>query len=219
MPTIDVGDAGRRLRIASPSCCATQPATATIGSWPVFVSASCAQFAEPRVELVLGALAHAAGVDDDDVGVRGVVGRFVARPARAARHALGVVHVHLAAERLDQVFARHVSATFAFRSFAFAVRARFAFRRRSLSHFRVVRLAASARRLTRRRPSSISRADARRPSVIASPPSMRASSSTRPPSSSRRHVVRVRPPSTRFSIAKCVSAYAAICGRCVMHST
>ena len=43
------------------------------------------QLAEPRVELVLGALAHAAGVDDDDVGVGGVVGRLVARPARAAR--------------------------------------------------------------------------------------------------------------------------------------
>ena len=32
-------------------------------------------------------------------------------------------------------------------------------------------------------------------------------------------MVRVRPPSTRFSISKCVSACAAICGRCVMHST
>ena len=30
---------------------------------------------------------------------------------------------------------------------------------------------------------------------------------------------RSRPPSTRFSIWKCVSAYAAICGRCVMQST
>ena len=33
-----------------------------------------AQLAEARVELLLGVLAHAAGVDDDDVGV-GVVGR------------------------------------------------------------------------------------------------------------------------------------------------
>ena len=53
---------------------------------------------------------------------------------------------------------------------------------------------------------SISRAVCRRPSLIASPPSMRASSSTRPSASSRRTVVRVRPPSTFFSISKCVSA-------------
>ena len=64
------------------------------------------QLAEPRVELLLGALADAAGVDDDDVGVRRVVGRFVAGLFEQAGHPLRVVDVHLAAERLDQVFPR-----------------------------------------------------------------------------------------------------------------
>ena len=67
------------------------------------------QLAEARVELLFRALPHAAGVDDDDVGIRRVVGRFEAGLLEQPRHALGVVHVHLAAERLDQVFARHVT--------------------------------------------------------------------------------------------------------------
>ena len=65
------------------------------------------QLAEPRVELVLGALAHAARVDDDDVGVRGLLGGLVARLLEQPGHALGVVDVHLAAERFDQVFPGH----------------------------------------------------------------------------------------------------------------
>ena len=65
------------------------------------------QLAESRVELLLGALADAAGVDDDDVGVRGVVGRLEAGLLEQAGHALGVVDVHLAAERLDEVLTRH----------------------------------------------------------------------------------------------------------------
>ena len=73
-----------RLRSASPSCCATQPATATIGSCPCSV-ASCAQLAEPRVQLLLGVLAHAAGVDDDDVGVARRRRSPRSRPVRAAR--------------------------------------------------------------------------------------------------------------------------------------
>ena len=66
-----------------------------------------AQLAEPRIELVFGPLADAARVDDDDVGVRGVVGRLVAGLLQQPGHALGVVDVHLAAERLDEVFFRH----------------------------------------------------------------------------------------------------------------
>ena len=61
------------------------------------------ELAEPRVQLLLGALADAAGVDDDDVGVAVVVGRLVAGLLEQPRHALGVVDVHLAAERLDQI--------------------------------------------------------------------------------------------------------------------
>ena len=103
----DVGHARRRVRSsASPSCCATQPATATIGSWPCSVG-QLAQLAEPRVQLLLGALTDAARVDDDDVGVGGVLGRLEASLLEQPRHALGVVHVHLAAERLDEVLAGH----------------------------------------------------------------------------------------------------------------
>ena len=68
-----------------------------------------AQLAEPRIELLLGVLADAAGVDDDDVGVALVVGRLVAGLLQQARHPLGVVDVHLAAERLDEVFLGHVA--------------------------------------------------------------------------------------------------------------
>ena len=112
------------------------------------------QLAEPRVQLLFGALPHAAGVDDDDVGLGLVGGGLEARLLEQPRHPLGVVHVHLAAEGLDQVFARHVVPVdvlpdlrcrnvqplarrprgldglrlgpFAFRPFAFAFRVRFA---------------------------------------------------------------------------------------------
>ena len=70
-------------RSVAPSCCATQPATATSGSRPVS-SSEHAQLAEPRVELLLGVLAHAARVDDDDVGVAVVVRAARSPPLRAA---------------------------------------------------------------------------------------------------------------------------------------
>ena len=177
VPTMTSATPGERFRIAAPSCCATQPATATIGSWPCS-AASCAQLAEPRVELVLGALADAARVDDDDVGVGGLVGRLVAGLLEQAGHPLGVVHVHLAAERFDQVFTRHVPTTFAFRLSLSPVRD-FRFRAFAFRRFACAPPGAVAR-------ASISRAEARRPSVTASPPSIRASSSTRPSPSSRR---------------------------------
>ena len=165
-----------------------------------------AQLAQPRVELLLRALADAAGVDDDDVGVGRVVGRLEAGLFEQAGHPLGVVDVHLAAEGLDQVFARHVRLLFGVSpaaTFAFAFRFRFAFRLRRADA-----------------PSSISRADrakaigdrfaAQHPrelvdaAVVVEP--------ARPSSA-------CGPRSTRFSIWKCVSAYAAICGRWVMQST
>src|SRR5262245_47862643 len=60
--------------------------------------------AEAREQLFLGALAHAAGVDDDHVCVD-VVGRgFVSRLLQKSGHALGVVDVHLAAVGFDQIF-------------------------------------------------------------------------------------------------------------------
>ncbi len=100
------------------------------------LGAELAQLAETRVELLLGALPDAAGVDDDDVRV-GLVERGL-EPGliEQSRHPLGVVHVHLAAEGLDQVFARHASVSpCASRgratgrlTFAFAFRVRFAFR-------------------------------------------------------------------------------------------
>src|SRR5262249_5948573 len=122
-----------------------------------------AQFAEPRIELSLRALAHAARVDHYDVGVARIVGRLEAGLLQHARHALRGVDVHLDAERLDEVFPRHLP-YFRFRPSAFAF--------------------PGSSRTSPERSSSISRADRRRPSEIASPPSMRESSSTRasPPS-------------------------------------
>ena len=97
-------------------------------------------------------------------------------------HPLGVVDVHLAAERFDQVFTRH-ALPFAFRSFAFAFRLRFAFRlsrRQALGAWRF---------------ASISRAEARSPSVTARPAqhprrALRRGRRRRAAST----VVRVRPP-------------------------
>ncbi len=53
-------------------------------------------------ELLLGLLAHAAGVEDDDVGLGGL-DLGVAGPAHDLVHPLRVVDVHLAAERGDGV--------------------------------------------------------------------------------------------------------------------
>ncbi len=56
------------------------------------------ELAEVAIELGGRVLTNGAGVDDDDVGVFGV-GLNVARSEQRASDALGVVHVHLAAER------------------------------------------------------------------------------------------------------------------------
>ena len=63
------------------------------------------EVAEGAVELVVGVLAHGAGVDDDDIGV--ALGRAdVAGGLERAAQPLGVVHVHLAAEGAHLVGAR-----------------------------------------------------------------------------------------------------------------
>jgi hypothetical protein len=64
--------------------------------------------AEVREELAVGLLADRAGVEEDDVGVRGGGRLGVAERLEHALHPLGVVLVHLAAERRD-VVALHAS--------------------------------------------------------------------------------------------------------------
>ena len=70
-----------------------------------------AQLAETRVELLLGVLAHAAGVDDDHVRVAVVGRRLVAGLIEQTGHPLRVVDVHLTAERFDEVLLRHALKT------------------------------------------------------------------------------------------------------------
>ena len=57
---------------------------------------------EGVVELLRRLLAHRAGVDEDEVRALGIRGRLVPARAQHAGHLLGVVDVHLAAERLDE---------------------------------------------------------------------------------------------------------------------
>ena len=119
------------------------------------------EFAETRIELLLGVLADAAGVDDDDVGIGVVDCRLVAGLIEQPGHTLRVVNVHLTAERLDEVFpCRAMSSP----TFAFAFRFLFTFR---------VSM------------PSISRALARTGSVTDVPPIMRPISSIRPTESNR----------------------------------
>src|SRR5205085_11601609 len=159
------------------------------------------KLAQSRVQLLFRALPHAAGVDNDHVGVRGLVGRFKAGLLEQPRHPFRVVDVHLTTERLDEILSRHV----------YGLRLPFAL---SLSPFAFSPAAAPSACAARS-----SRADALAASVTTAPPSIRAISSTRACRSSRATVVRVRPASMRFSIWKWVSAAAAICGRCVIQST
>ena len=63
--------------------------------------------AEVPVQLVVGVLPDAAGVEEDDVGLLDVVGGLHPLGLEHARQPLGVVDVHLAAERPDQVLAGH----------------------------------------------------------------------------------------------------------------
>src|SRR5262249_38085017 len=65
------------------------------------------ELAEPGVQLLFRALAYAARVDDDDVRVELVARGLETCLLEQTGHSLRVVHVHLAAERFNQIFARH----------------------------------------------------------------------------------------------------------------
>ena len=61
------------------------------------------ELADLAAELLLGLLAHAARVEDDEVGLLGGLGARPAARAEHLLHAIGVVHVHLAAEGVDEI--------------------------------------------------------------------------------------------------------------------
>jgi len=61
------------------------------------------QAADLAAQLLLGLLAHAARVEDDDVGLVGRACLGVPRASQHLVHALGVVGVHLAAKGVDRV--------------------------------------------------------------------------------------------------------------------
>ena len=65
------------------------------------------KLAQACVQLVLGPLTNAAGVDHDHVRVTGLAGGFITSLLEQAGHALRVVNVHLTAERFDQILSSH----------------------------------------------------------------------------------------------------------------
>ena len=197
---------GDRLKMAAPSCCATQPATATIGSCPC--SAASSRSSPRRVYSFSSARSRTLQVLMTTTSAS-AASAVASKPACSSSPAIRSESWKFIWQPNVSMRYLRATPTFRFRSFAFAFRLRFAFRLPAAAG-----LAAAGCRF-----ASISRAEARRPSVTVAPPSIRPSSSTRPSASSRDTDVRVRPRSTRFSIAKCVSAHAAICGRCVMQST
>src|SRR5262249_39551322 len=66
-----------------------------------------AQAAQGTVDFVLGVLADAASIEQDDVGFRGLLDQFVALAAQAADDQLAVEHVHLAADGFYIEFFSH----------------------------------------------------------------------------------------------------------------
>jgi hypothetical protein len=71
------------------------------------VFAEYAQLAEARIELLLGVLSHATGIDHDHVRVAVVGRRLIAGLIEQPRHPLRIVDVHLTSERLDEISLRH----------------------------------------------------------------------------------------------------------------
>ena len=61
-----------------------------------------AQLAELGKDLLGGAFADVAGVENDEVGVLGAGGLAVSRACGEIPHPLGIIDVHLASERLDE---------------------------------------------------------------------------------------------------------------------
>src|SRR5262249_40858505 len=66
-----------------------------------------AEPAESAVDFLLGVLADAAGVEEDDVGLSRLVGQDVALPAQRTDDQLAVEDVHLTADSFDVEFPGH----------------------------------------------------------------------------------------------------------------
>ena len=92
---------GKRANTSSLTDCAQQPPTPTTTSGRSRLTPL--RLAEVRDEPVVGLLADRAGVEEDQVGVGARRRLGVAERLEHALHALGVVLVHLAAERRDVV--------------------------------------------------------------------------------------------------------------------
>jgi hypothetical protein len=64
------------------------------------------QPADLGIDLVGGLLADMAGVEDDEIGVFRGTGFHITAGRQGVRHTMGIVDVHLAAERFDVDFSR-----------------------------------------------------------------------------------------------------------------
>jgi len=64
------------------------------------------QLAQNGKDLVLRMLTHGAGVDEDDIGIGGFVGAYVAATLERGDYQVPVVDVHLAAEALEEQLLR-----------------------------------------------------------------------------------------------------------------
>ena len=65
------------------------------------------ELADLAAELLLRLLAHAARVEDDEIGVLGLVDRDPPGRAQDSAHTVGIVGIHLAAEGVDDVAEQH----------------------------------------------------------------------------------------------------------------
>ena len=81
--------------------------TAGHGHDRAFPGAAAGHHAELGVQPFLRPFPDAAGVDDDEIRIVDGLGRLVSRLIEQTGQTLGVVHVHLAAERFDEVLPGH----------------------------------------------------------------------------------------------------------------
>jgi hypothetical protein len=65
-----------------------------------------AQPANLGIDLLRGLLADVAGVEDDEIGAIGLGGLHESAGRQSVRHTMGIVDVHLAAERFNVDFSR-----------------------------------------------------------------------------------------------------------------
>jgi hypothetical protein len=169
-------DVDRRRSLQNPRSFLLRDAARDGNNWTAAgVHAHLANLPEPREQLLLGALAYAARVDHDDVGVAVVVCRLVAGLFEEPGHAFRVVNVHLAAVCLDEIFSRH-------------------YLRLSLSPFDLLSPFAGCL------DDSISRALVSTAVDTSAPPIIRASSSSRSRPATRLTSVIVRPLRTDFAM-------------------